>query len=294
MRVSCVNNYNANPNFQGYTFRKNRCPIYLNPIKYQVDKLFDRSLTASRYRISPIAKDLQPFLEEVPLRAKGVDTYAYDITNENGTSKYVLMLHGLGQNISALQPLFRQIITRTDYSVFAPEYRAFGKNPPETISNETFLKDTQAAFDYLVKDKGINPQDICVVGHSFGGFTASQLVKKNPDIGRLILVAPLDNFGDEMVRSSMVKHVSPFALTLLRHIRLLRAYLKSLFNTKKQLEKSTVPVDIIHSMNDRVISYKTAQYLAESSLNLQGMHLLKTGGHVMEEKKIAAIVTLLK
>ena len=92
----------------------------------------------------------------------------------------------------------------------------------------------------------------------------------------------------------MVKHVSPFALTLLRHIRLLRAYLKSLFNTKKQLEKSTVPVDIIHSMNDRVISYKTAQYLAESSLNLQGMHLLKTGGHVMEEKKIAAIVTLLK
>lgn len=293
MRVSSVNSYN-NPSFDGYTFRKNRCPIYLNPIKYQVDKIFDRSLTASRWRITPIANDLQPHFKEIPLRAKNVDTYAYDITNENGASKYVLMLHGLGQNISALQPLFRQIITQTDYSVLAPEYRAFGKNPPATISDETFLADTQAALDYLVKDKEINPQDICVIGHSFGGFTASQLVKKNPDIGRLILVAPLDNFGDEMVRSSVVKHVSPFALKLLRHISFLRAYLRNLFNTKKELKKSTVPVDIIHSMNDKVISYKTAQYLAESSLNLQGMHLLKTGGHIMEEKKIAAIIALLK
>ena len=249
MRVSCVNNYNTNPSFDGYTFRKNRCPIYLNPIKYQVDKLFDRSLTASRWRITPIAQDLQPYFEEVQLKSKDVDTYAYDFTN---------------------------------------------KNPPETISNETFLRDTQAAYDYLVKDKGINPKDICVIGHSFGGFTASQLVKKNPNTGRLILVAPLDNFGDEMVRSSAIKHISPFALKLLRNISLLRAYLRNLFNTKKQLEKSTVPVDIIHSMNDRVISYKTAQYLAENTHNLQGMHLLKTGGHVMEEKKMAAIITLLK
>lgn len=294
MRVSCVNNYNTNPSFDGYTFRKNRCPIYLNPIKYQVDKLFDRSLTASRWRITPIAQDLQPYFEEVQLKSKDVDTYAYDFTNKNGASKYVLMLHGLGHNISALQPLFRRIIMQTDYSVFSPEYRAFGKNPPETISNETFLRDTQAAYDYLVKDKGINPKDICVIGHSFGGFTASQLVKKNPNTGRLILVAPLDNFGDEMVRSSAIKHISPFALKLLRNISLLRAYLRNLFNTKKQLEKSTVPVDIIHSMNDRVISYKTAQYLAENTHNLQGMHLLKTGGHVMEEKKMAAIITLLK
>ena len=294
MRVASINSNNQNLSFDGYKYRKKPFPVYLNPIKYQMDKLFERSITVSRNRIFPIAEDLKPYLEEVPLKTKDVDTYAYDIINKNASSKYVLMLHGLGQNISALQPLYREIINKTDYSILASEYRGFGKNPPATMSNETFLKDTQAALDYLVNDKGIEPKDICVIGHSFGGFTASQLVKKNPDIARLILVSSVDNLGDEMLRSSAAKHVSPVLLKLLKNISFLRSYLKSLFSTKEELKHSSVPVDIIHSMNDRVVSYKSAKYLDEDSHNLHSIHLLKTGGHGMEEKKISEIVSLLK
>ncbi len=294
MRVSSVNNYNQAPAMQGYKYRPNRNPIYLNPIKLQVDNLFERGVVNSRRRMFSIHDDLVPYLQEIPVKTDKVNTYAYDITKNDGKGKYVLFLHGLGQNISALQEMYSSILNNTEYSIFAPEYRCFGKNEPAEISTKTFMEDSQAALDYLVKEKQIPPEDICVVGHSFGGFVASQLVKKNQDVEKLILVSSVDNLGNEILRSSVMKHISPLALTILKHIKFLRSYLKHLFSTKEQLESTSVPVHIIHSMNDRVISPYSAQYLAENCQNLQSINLLNTGGHSMEEKKINAIISLLK
>lgn len=293
MRVSSINNYN-NPNFVGYKFREKRNPIYLNPIKYQVDKVFARSLDAAKRRNCEIIPQLKDVLEEISIKTKDVDTYAYDIQNPKNSKKYVLFLHGLGQNISANQLLYKEIIGNTDYSILAPEYRGFGKNKPATMSNETFLKDSQAALDYLINDKEIEPKGICVIGHSFGGYIASTLAKENNNLGKLVLVSSLDNLGSEVERSSVVKHVKPIYLRILKHIKLFRTYLKSLFNTKAELEKSTIPTEIIHCKNDKVINYGTAQFLAENTNNLCGIHILETGGHSMEQNKIDTIVNLLQ
>lgn len=294
MRVSSVNNYNHAPVMQGYKYRPNRNSFYLNPVKSQLDNLFERGVVNSRRRISDISDKLQPYLQEIPIVTDKVDTYAYDISKNGGKGKYVLFLHGLGQNISALQEMYLSIINNTDYSIFVPEYRCFGKNKPAIISTETFLEDSQVALDYLVEEKQIPPEDISVIGHSFGGFVASQLVKQNQDVDKLILVSSVDNMENEIMRSSVMKHISPFALKILKHIKLLRAYLGNLFSTKEQLESTAVPVHIIHSMNDRVVNYTSAQYLAENCQNLQSINMLNTGGHSMEPKKISAIISLLK
>lgn len=292
MKVSCVNSYN-NPNFDGYKLRKDRFPIYLNPIKYQVDKFFERSVRLSRSKMYQISPDLSPYLKEISIKTKDVDTYAYDIQNKK-SKKYVLFLQGLGQNISAVQALYKEILAKTNFSVFAPEYRGFGNNPPATISNETFEEDSQAALDFLIKEKGIKKKDITLLGHSFGGYVASQLAQNNSGLSKMILVSSVDNLGNEIMRSSAVKHVSPFALKILKHVAFFRAYLKNLFSTKEQLEKTNIPVEIIHSMNDRVVSYKSAKYLAENSHNLIGIHLLKMGGHSMEPNKISEIISSLQ
>ncbi len=293
MRVSSINSYN-NPSFDGYKFKANRSSIYLNPIKYQVDKVFERSLKMARNRICNVTPELNKVLKEVAIKSKEVDTYAYDIQNPKNSNKYVLFLHGLGQNISANQPLYKEILNDTDYSILAPEYRGFGKNKPATMSNETFLKDSQAALDYLVNDKGVDPKKICVVGHSFGGYIASALAKENNNLGKLILVSPIDNLGNEVERSSAVKHIKPIYLTILKHIKLFRLYLKNLFNTKSELEKTTVPTEIIHCKNDKVVNIKSAQFLAMNTTNLCGIHILDKGGHAMENNKITAILNLLK
>ncbi len=294
MRVSSVNNCSHTPAMQGYKYRPKRNPIYFNPIKLQIDNLFERGVVNSRRRISRISPELTPYLREIPIKTNKVDTYAYDITKNDGKGKYVLFLHGLGQNISALQEMYSSILNNTEYSIFAPEYRCFGKNEPAEISTKTFMEDSQAAFDYLVKEKQILPEYICVVGHSFGGFIASQLVKKNQDVEKLILVSSVDNLGNEIMRSSVMKHVSPLVLKILKNIKLLRLYLQQLFSTKEQLESIAAPVHIIHSMNDRVVNPSSAEYLAENCPNLQSINLLNTGGHSMEEKKINAIISLLK
>lgn len=271
MRVSGLNNYNNVPSMRAYKYKPDRTPFYINPIKQQVDHLFERSVLASRRRTDKLSPDLIPYLNEISIKSDNVDTYAYDITKNDGQGKYLFFLHGLGQNISSLQGFYQVILNNTGYSIFAPEYRGFGKNAPAEISNKTFLEDTQTALDYLINEKQVEPKDICIVGHSFGGFIASQLAKNNPDIGRMILVASVDNLESEIMRSSAMKHVSPWAFNILKHIKLLRVYLKNLFNTKAQLQKSAVPVDIIHSLNDRVVNYQAAEYLSTSCQNLRSI-----------------------
>ena len=152
MRLSSINTYNNNnPSMQAYKYRPNRTPFYINPIKQQVDKLFEHSIAVSK-RQRTVSDKLKPYLSEVPIRTNKVDTYAFDMTKNGGKGKYVLFLHGLGQNIAAEQGLYNAILENTEYSVFVPEYRGFGKNPLKVISNETFLEDTQAALDYLVNE----------------------------------------------------------------------------------------------------------------------------------------------
>lgn len=294
MRVSSLNNYNLNPSMKGYTYRPNRNPVYINPVKLQVDNFFERTLKASKNRFYPIIDALALYHNEVPLKKGNVETYALDFDKENPSGKYVMVLHGLGQNVSAMQPLYKSILEETEYSVFAPEYRGFGKNKPAKISKKTFLEDTQIALDYLVNEKQIKPENICVVGHSLGGFVASQFAKNNPNIERLILVSSADSLESEMMSSSIAKHISPFVRFIVKHIGFIRGYVRSIFDTTENLGKTHAPVDIIHSMNDRIVDYKSAKNLAKICPNLQGVHLLSGGGHGMEPKKIAEIISLLK
>lgn len=287
-----VSNYKYNtPACKGYTYRPNKKLVHLNPVKYQLDKWFGKSVKLSREKFCPIEADLKSFVDEIELENNGIKTYAFDI--KNNPNKYLLFLHGLGQNISFLQPLIKKIISETDYSVLIPEYRGFGKNPKSKINKKTFYEDSQMALDYLTKDKQVNPENICITGHSFGGFIATQLANKNPDLKQLILIASVDSLSSEIMNSSVVKHISAPVLKLLKNFRPLRAYLTRIFDTTKLIKTTRVPTDIIHSENDRVINAMAAKHLAENSANLKSLTLLQKGGHILEPEKIGELLALL-
>lgn len=245
----------------------------------------------SRRRIIPLSKTLEPYTHEIAVGK----SYGWDI-NKNNSKKYIMMFHGMGQNISNLQALYEDILNETDYAIFAPEYRGFGKNQPSILSKETFREDSNNAYNYLINEKKIKPEDIIVMGHSFGSFVATQFVENKQDIQHMILISPLDSSTTDSIKMNkgLRRRLPPFVIFLFDHFDFLKKSYVDIFDTNSHLKNIKTPVSIIHSQNDNTIKAVSARKLANMCPNLNKLQILQNGGHQMEKNKINAIIELLK
>lgn len=308
MRVSSINTYKINsypkdysrkynPQFEGYTYRNNYLQeklITLNPVMHYLNKLFDKSLIASRRKNSNIISSIRPMTKVVQLgNTDKTRTYAWDINPDN-RKKYIMVLHGASQNISNNQSIYKSIVTQTAYAVLAPEYRGFGENSPANLSAKTFLEDTTNALEYL-KSKGIDMKNISVLGYSFGSVPASQLVKNNQDVERLILLSAMDSFSSgtfDIVRASK-NRIPKFISKLYKWFPFLKAQLKSSLNSIKYLKQIDTPIDIIHSKTDRMVNVSVVENFKKSCKNIQSITILNSGGHRVDQGKLDAINAIL-
>ena len=295
MRVNLVNNlYISNINNKNYkqdiNFKSNvsvgKIKPMINP-NAAMNEFLARTMKLSRLRFQEILPELKNATNEIAFDFKKSKSYALEINPDN-RNKFVVVLHGLGQNITNLQPLYESIIKNTNYAVVAPEYRGFGKNLPTKITEKSLLEDTQAAINYL-KKKGVNPSDICIVGHSLGGYLASNLALANPDVSKLILVSSAESITNKSIDDVNIS-IPKFAKYLIKHAPILQGQRYRHVNTAKNLKKIDMPVYIIHSQNDRVIKSNVAQHLAESCKNLQSVEILTSGGHALDQAKISKII----
>lgn len=310
MRVSSISTYQNNhyravyprsrtnsPQFAGYSFKNNYFQnklLHLNPVMHYMNVLFDKSLVASRKRNRALMPELKPITKIIDFGpVENRQTYAWDI-NPDDRKKYIMIFHGASQNVSNNQTMYKAIITQTDYAVLAPEYRGFGKNPPSNLSAKTFLEDTTCAIEYL-KDKGIKPEDIIVLGYSFGSIPASQLVKHNPQIKKLILLSAMDSFSSgtfDIVRASK-NRIPKFVNKLYHWFPFLKAPLQSSLNSIKYLRKITTPVDIIHSKTDRMVNVSVVENFKRACQNIQSINIIPFGGHRVEQGKLDALISIL-
>lgn len=267
-----------------------------NPIIKYANDIFKRSLAASARRIVPVIPELQPLTKEVAINSSEKEkTYAWDIKNKK-QDKYVLYLHGASQNITNVQNLYKSIVDNTDFSILALEYRGFGKNKSKKVNSQTFLEDTTAAVDYLEKDKRIEGKNIFVVGHSMGTYPASQLASNRQELGRLVLVSPLGSLANQPLDVNLwfANRMPKMVRFLFKNFKVLRKPLQNFFKIEGHIQKTKIPVDIIHAQNDRLIKYTASKGLADLCPNLHSLNILKQGGHKMEKNKIDSIIAILR
>ena len=292
-----VNKTNENLSFKAYTFYPQgakKTIADLNPIKAGVDKIIERTLLIANMRVKKLAPNLEGITQTIKLNDKAGKplTYAWDINPDN-RQKYLLFLHGTGQNITNLQPMYKTLVDNTKFALFVPEFRGMGANPQAPLSSKRFLEDATSALEFL-KSKGIESKDIVVAGHSLGAQIAANLASKNKDLGGVVLMSPIDSFLKNMSLDDSLKNsTSRLARFLQKRSEFLNKDFDEFYAVGRLMKKIESPVSIIHSKDDNFVQAISAQQVAAKCKNLHSLAIVNEGSHKLEKNKIDAFISAL-
>ncbi len=273
---------NSNPNFTG--LKK------ISPVNYCMGKVLNKYTNMSNNRWFPIDNTLKPFSKIITLKKGENVTKALDI-NPYNSDKYVIFYHGLGQNISSNQEVYKRIIAK-GYGILTSEYAFFGKSKGK-MNAKSIKHNTDAAIEYL-NNKGIETANIGIMGYSMGSFPAIDLATKRNDFRFLILISPFNSLKNEkeMLLQDRMFNLPSYMKYAIKNFPFLLKIIDNTFKTNKKIKNLELPIYLIHSENDKIIPVKSTKQLANFSKNLKAFILLKTGGHIIEENKIKAFEKL--
>jgi pimeloyl-ACP methyl ester carboxylesterase len=177
--------------------------------------------------------------------ADGVRLSAWWVPSEKPRG-VLLFCHGNGGNISHL---LERIGTYRSLglSTFVFDYRGYGKSAGKPTEEGTYL-DVEAAWNYLVEEQGVAPEDILVYGWSLGGPIAAWLAQRhNP--GKLVLESTFTALPE------LAQQLYPFFPA-----RLLARFE---YNTLDYLTRVRCPILVVHSREDGLIPFDHGQRLYE-------------------------------
>ncbi len=190
----------------------------------------------------------------------GVRLLAWYIPHDSARAT-ILLCHGNGGNISHRVQLIK-ILHDLNLNVLIFDYRGYGQSEGKPSEEGTY-KDAKAAWLYLVRKKNIAPSNIIIHGRSLGGAVASHLAREvNP--GGLILESSFTSVGD------VARRMFPYFP--------IRLMIRFDYKTADNVAECRCPVLVIHSRDDKLISFEFGQALYDrarepkSFLEITGSH----------------------
>ena len=213
-------------------------------------------------------RDLAASPEDIGLAYEDVEFTSEDGVRLHGwfipsrdTEATLLFFHGNAGNISHRLDsisLFNQL----GLNVFIIDYRGYGRSEGK-ITERGSYRDAEAAWNYLVDDRGIDDERIIVFGRSLGASIAAWLASKHTPSALII------ESGFSSV-ASMGHRIYPFL-----PIRLLTRFR---YDTKQYVKSINCPVLIVHSKDDDIIPYEEGLEIFDAAP--EPKQLLKIhGGH---------------
>lgn len=213
-----------------------------------------RALTAT-----PAALDLD--FDEVELTTDdGLKLHGWwlPVADARGT---LLFCHGNAGNIShRLESL--AIFHNLGLNVLIFDYRGYGRSQGSP-GEDGLYRDAQAAWDYLLAVRGLEPGRIVIFGRSLGAAVAAHLASRQKP-GALILESAFTSAPD--MAADLYPWLPARWLTRLRYATL--AYLGSV----------AAPVLVIHSPHDEIVPFKHGQRLYQAAREPKGFVELR-GDH---------------
>ena len=211
--------------------------------------------------------------DEITLRtADGLNISAWYIPAQQPKG-FLIFCHGNAGNISHRLDSIR-IFHDLNLSVLIFDYRGYGKSEGEPTEKGTYL-DAEAAYDFLVKVKGVAPSGIVIFGRSLGSAVAAELAMRRR-AGALIIESGFTSIPD--LGEKFFPHM-PVRLITRFH-----------YATINKVGKLGLPKLFIHSPDDEIIPFTQGQLLFATAsepkefLTLTGDHnggfLLSGDGYI--------------
>jgi uncharacterized protein len=209
-------------------------------------------------------------VQEVWLNSSdGTKLHAWWIPN-NGAKFTFLAFHGNASNIANRAATY-EFLHDTPANILALEYRGYGHSEG-TPGEAGFYRDADAAYQYLVSAKSMNPGTIICYGQSLGTAVAAHLAAHR-QVGAVVLEAPFPS-------------ASRLARTLFWFLPGIELLVHGQFTITANLSKTSAPILIVHCTQDPVIPYEFGRTVYDSAPNPK--RFLQIDGFCHEESSLIA------
>ena len=208
----------------------------------------------------------------------GIDIHGWFIPAKDPEG-VLLFSHGNGGNIShRLEKL--QMLHELNLDILIYDYRGYGLSKGKPSEAGLYL-DAEAMYEYLLNERGYEPDKIVAYGESLGGAVAVELAGRRP-LKCMIIEGSFSSIKD------IARQYFPFIPTFL---------LKTEFDSIKKINSINIPKLVMHSTDDEVIPFKYGVALYEVAAEPKKFVVLK-GGHndsflISKEEYVFEIKTFL-
>jgi len=201
-------------------------------------------------------------IEEIWLKTNdGEKLHAWWLeTGEN--NKTAIFFHGNAGNISDRVSQV-EILKKLNLNALLIDYRGYGKSSGQIKKEEDIYLDSLAAWNYVIKEKGVQEKDIIIWGRSLGGAAAIDLAQ-NKNVSAVIAESTFYSVVDMAKKQYWFLPVGLIA--------------KYKFLSNDKIKNIKAPIMIVHSRDDEIIPFEQGKRLFDNA-NKQKIFLEIAGGH---------------
>ncbi|MFW6201788.1 MAG: alpha/beta hydrolase [Gemmatimonadota bacterium] len=176
--------------------------------------------------------------------------------NDPSSEYTVLYNHGNAEDIGHVRPAL-EMLHRLGFSVLAYDYRGYGLSDGRPTVEGAY-RDIEAAYGYLVEQRGVAPERIIVHGFSVGSGPAIDLAARRPIAG-LVLVAPFTTAFRVVTRVPLL----PF----------------DRFRNIEKIDDVDAPVLVVHGTDDGIVPFAHGRSVFEAANEPKRRLWVEGAGH---------------
>ncbi len=201
-----------------------------------------------------------PTLKATPLSFKskeGVNLNGFHYAPfESGDSEYLLLFfHGIGSGHEAYTTLINDLVTELKTPLIAFDYTGCDLSEGSKIPNTLqALSDGEELLKYLNTSEYTNKK-LILVGHSWGGFVASNLSKFDVD-KKVVGVVSLNGITDFAATYRRITYAPKIFIPLYNLLTAIHYKKLAFMNTEKSTKNTEIPHLFVHGLHDAAVPFK--------------------------------------
>ncbi|NJL01869.1 MAG: alpha/beta hydrolase [Spirulinaceae cyanobacterium RM2_2_10] len=180
----------------------------------------------------------------------------------------VLYLHGNGGNVGANLDQ-AQVFHELGLNVFILDYRGYGLSRGREFPHEQqAYEDAVIALNYLHQERGLDPSEIILFGHSLGGAIAIELATANPDLAALIIQSSFTSMRAMVEYDGIYDQFFPIGLLLHQE-----------FDSITKVPSLEMPLIFTHGGQDERIPNRMSRELYAAANEPKEFYFIPTADH---------------